>query len=528
MNKATLKKERLFSRHLRKMVFVGSLIRGIIFAGLFAVGGTVSAEMVSTAAHIEVSSNLTSQAAWAPSTTFTQTNASVSWKDHASTNVQTRFCCPVDLTALETYARSPSDTNSCTLVATYPGTGETTYVYEMVSQNWLTSNEVDQPLWKHWLSIIVPDTQSHSSALLHITAGNIGAPAPNAGYAGFGVYRGIAIRTESVVAELMMVPNEPLTFSGESFTRTEDALMAYAWDKFLDHGDSKWIPRLPMTKASVVAMDSIVEIRAGANPVNKFVVTGASKRGWTTWTSAIVDDRVEAIIPVVIDILNLTPCLKHYWKSVGDWAPALADYEAIGILERLDTPEWDALMAIEDPFSYRDQLTLPKFIMNSACDEFYFPDSSQFYFDDLKGVKYLTYFPNEGHGLNHWEYTEACYHAVINSSELPQFTWEQETENTIKVTTTTAPTSVVLWQAAGFNNTRDFKITDIGSSAYTSTILTDEGGGVYRGTVPNPASGYKAYFIEMNYPGSDGGKPFKFTTNVKVVPDTYPASWPPE
>lgn len=37
--------------------------------------------------------------------------------------------------------------------------------------------------------------------------------------------------------------------------------------------------------------------------LKNFVVGGASKRGWTTWTTAAVDDRVVAIVPVVIDLL---------------------------------------------------------------------------------------------------------------------------------------------------------------------------------------------------------------------------------
>jgi len=394
----------------------------------------------------------------------------------------------------------------------------------MTSQTWLTTNEVDRPLWKHWLIIVKPNVVTHSTALLHISAGNNGGAAPTSAAA---ITRQIALNTQSVLAELRMVPNQPLTFSGEGFTRVEDAIMAYAWDKYLDFGDEQWVPRLPMTKAAVLAMDTITTVCASeaGTAVDRFVVTGASKRGWTTWATAIVDSRVEAIIPVVIDMLNLTPSLKHHWKVTGDWAPALADYEAIGILERLDTPEWDALMAIEDPFAYRDRLTFPKFIINSASDEFFIPDSSQFYFDDLKGVKYLRYVPNQGHALNPWSYVEACYHAVLNSAALPQFTWEQETENTIKVTTITAPTVVKLWQASGYQNTRNFRIDLIGQT-WTSTTLTDEDGGVYRGTVPTPSPGYKAYFIEMTYPGT-GVQPLQFTTHVKVVPDTYPASWPP-
>jgi PhoPQ-activated pathogenicity-related protein len=42
-------------------------------------------------------------------------------------------------------------------------------------------------------------------------------------------------------------------------------------------------------------------------------------------------------------------------------------------------------MAIVDPFSYRDRLTMPKFLIHGTQDEFFVPDSSRYYFDDLKG-----------------------------------------------------------------------------------------------------------------------------------------------
>ena len=63
------------------------------------------------------------------------------------------------------------------------------------------------------------------------------------------------------------------------------------------------------------------------------------------------------------------------------------------------TPEYQALMKIEEPYQYRHRLTMPKFIVNAAGDQFFLPDSSQFYFNDLPGVKYLRYVPNADHSL---------------------------------------------------------------------------------------------------------------------------------
>jgi PhoPQ-activated pathogenicity-related protein len=109
-----------------------------------------------------------------------------------------------------------------------------------------------------------------------------------------------------------MAPNQPLVLHHDGVPRKEDDFIAYTWDQFLKTGDETWPARLPMVKSAVRAMDCVQELLAsdqgGRVPIEKFVVAGGSKRGWTTWCTAAVDQRVAAIIPVVVDVVNVPAC----------------------------------------------------------------------------------------------------------------------------------------------------------------------------------------------------------------------------
>jgi PhoPQ-activated pathogenicity-related protein len=135
-------------------------------------------------------------------------------------------------------------------------------------------------------------------------------------------------------------------------------------------GEDTWPARLPMTKSAVRAMDtvqSVLKSDAGGNTtIDGFIVAGASKRGWTTWTTAIVDKRVVAIIPIVIDLLNVEPSFRHHFASYGYYAPAVGDYEELNIMSWQGTPQYRNLMKIEEPYEYRNRLTMPKFIINAT------------------------------------------------------------------------------------------------------------------------------------------------------------------
>ena len=386
----------------------------------------------------------------------------------------------------------------------------------MDSQNFLQSKDVNKTSWSHWLTVIEPKEVKAETALLVISSGDTNDPLPKAQDA----LIEIALASNSLVAELKAIPNQPLKFSDESFDRWEDAIIAYTWNKFFLTGETRWPARMAMTKSAIAAMDTIQAVFK-RNNVNSFVVTGASKRGWTTWTAAATDNRVIAIIPLVIDMLNIKPSFEHHWQAYGFWAPAIQDYVDMNTMDWWGSPEAEALFKLVDPYSYKDRYQFPKYIINAAGDEFFIPTSSQFYYDQLPGEKHIRYVPNVGHSLNGSYIIEAIasfYISILNSSPRPEYSWNFLENGQIEFTSDNQPSEVKLWWADN-PSSRDFRLDVIGKS-WKSKSIKINAEGKYISSIDKPEEGWRAYFVEAIY-GSNS-LPFIITSEVKVSPDILP------
>ena len=432
-------------------------------------------------------------------------------------------------TALDRYVAAPDPAYSYELLDTREGDGFSTHVLEMTSQTWLGQDIVDRPLWKHWLTVVRPDRIETERALLFIGGGDNDDSAPSAANP---LLVEIALASSAVTAELHMIPNQPLTFAGDDRPRVEDELIAFGWHRYLRGGDPKWLARLPMTKAAVRAMDTITDFCASAAggelQVDRYVVSGGSKRGWTTWTTAVVDERVIAIAPIVIDLLNIVPSFEHHYRAYGFWAPAVGDYEREGIMDWLGHERYSQLLAIVDPYSYLRRLELPKFIINAAGDQFFLPDSSQFYWHDLRGDKYLRYVPNADHSLDGSDAgasLTAFFEAIVNDQQLPRVNWTVSGDRLrVTVDLSNPPSDVRLWQASN-DSARDFRLETIGPG-WTDTELALDRDGVAQIDLEAPAVGWAAYLIELTYPGP-WSQPLRLTTEVEIRPEELPYEYPP-
>jgi len=427
-------------------------------------------------------------------------------------------------TPLDDYIAKPDPSYTYTVVQTIDNPLGKVYVIDMKSQTWRSEKEVNRTLWQHWLTIIVPNDVTSNTALLWINGGsnrNTTPPSPD------GMLIQMALQSKTVVVDLKQVPNQPLIFADDPGNeRNEDAIIAYTFDKFLKTQDPTWPLLLPMAKSAVRAMDTVqdhlTKATDGKVQIKDFVVSGGSKRGWTTWLTAAVDKRVRAIAPIVIDVLNMGPQMEHHFAAYGFYSEAIGDYEQMKVLNRMGSQGGSDIRNFVDPYEYRTRYTMPKFVINSAGDQYFLSDSTQFYFKDLPAPKYLLYNPNTDHGLSGSQADKALlawYMAILGGRELPDFSWNVAGEGHMVVTAKTRPTQVSLWTATN-PTARDFRLETIGK-AWTSSPLTGNDKGAYDATVKAPEKGWTAYFVELLF-DSGGALPYRFSTEIRVVPDTLP------
>lgn len=438
---------------------------------------------------------------------------------------------PAAANALDDYVAKSDPAFAWKVVGPIKGPGYHGAVLEMTSQSWTTETMLPgQDLWKHWVTVIVPDEVRHDKAFLYITGGDKDDPAPTKPADRFAR---MAVETKSVVVQLDDVPNQPLKFSDEPADHVEDQIIAYLQARYAKNRDPNQLLRLPMVKSGTQAMTAVQQYLAseagGKLKVDGFVVAGGSKRGWTTWLVGAVDRRVVGIVPIVISVLNVNETAIHHWRAMGYFSPALEDYVHYRLIpDQIGKPGLAGVNRIEDPLNYQNRQTMkiPKFVINAVGDEYFPPDNTRYGYSKVADPKRLRMLPNSKHstsGTDIMESITAFYDAVLTGRPIPDYQWGVRKDGAIVVRSKVKPLEVHLWQGTN-PKARDFRVDTLGPKAFTSARLTQQKDGSWVGNVPKPASGYTAYFVELVYP-SGTKYPFKFTTETYVKPDVLPYRW---
>jgi PhoPQ-activated pathogenicity-related protein len=382
----------------------------------------------------------------------------------------------------------------------------------------LTSQTWRGIVWKHQLFVIRPPQVDAGSkhAMLMIAGGNwkdeLADPKTPLNLPREAQLLAlVAQQLRTPVAILLHVPQQPILGG-----RREDQIISYTFRQFLDSGDPTWPLLAPMVKSAVRAMDAVQEAarQRWDLPVETFTVTGASKRGWTTWLTAAVDDRAVAIAPMVIDMLNMSSHIKLQKASFnGQTSEQIDDYK--GLDEEIDTPRGQLLRQIVDPWEYRQRLTQPKLVILGTNDRYWPLDACDLYWNDLEGEKYLLYVPNSGHGLEDRARVVAglcaLHRRVLSGQKLPQPVWTFENgadHVQLQIASDVKPSRVRIWRAQA--PTRDFR------EARWSDLPAQVHGERYVHREPIPASGFAAMLGELVF-GEGTAAEFSLSTSVRIV-----------
>ncbi|HEY3285134.1 MAG TPA: PhoPQ-activated protein PqaA family protein [Armatimonadota bacterium] len=402
---------------------------------------------------------------------------------------------------LAEYLKRPEPAYKWTLQGTRDAEGVSVTTLSLTSQTWQGIE------WKHRLLFYVPKQVRFPRFCTLINTGGDSDSSSDA----LGVP--LAKATGAPFAVLLSIPNQPLF--GD---RTEDDLVAYTWRKYMETGDESWPLHFPMAKAVLKAMDALQAYTKEANkPVPlSFLITGASKRGWTTWlVGASRDRRVRAIAPMVIDVLNVVAQMKHQKEVYGTLSEQVDDYSKTGTAEALTTPQGKRLMELEDPYSYRDILTLPKLLLLGTNDRYWSQDSLNLYWDDLKGPKWVLYVPNSGHGLEDrtraFGTLAAFVRCVAAGKPFPRISWSytgSPDKVDLAISATPVPKSARLFRAT--SATQDFR-----DSKWTSEPMEQDKAS-FEGTLAAAKGAYTACYGEATF--DLDGMPFTLSTQIRILP----------
>jgi PhoPQ-activated pathogenicity-related protein len=411
--------------------------------------------------------------------------------------------------ALAAYVAKPDASFAWRFKRRYVHRGADIIEFQLDSQTWQGG------LWKHQLLLVRPRrVRDERHAVLVVGGGRwrdeydgilADAPLPEDGE----LFVTIARLLDSPVVVLGQVPYQPL------FGMTEDRLIAHTFERYLATGDSVWPLLLPMVKSVVRALDasSAASEREWGAPLERFTVIGGSKRGWTTWLTAAVDDRVAAIAPAVIDALNMERHFPHQVEAWGAPSEEIRPYTDLGLDRILASSEGADLRRIVDPFSYRAELAVPKLVILATNDEYFPPDSANLYFEELREPKHLLYLPNQPHSIDDYEpvvRSLRALHAASDDGEpLPRVEWEYRigaAAVTLCVRAEDGARGLRLWRARSADrDLRDAEWEPVARS----------GSAAARFVLEPPAQGYVALFGEAAF--GRGLRAFTLSTSLAVL-----------
>lgn len=456
--------------------------------------------------------------------------------------------------------------------------GATAYVLNVTSQKWLDTSRAAGPdgdIWTHQVIVIIPTKLLYTNVSVAYLTGNCNdnPSLPGPTDEELLLVDTISASLHCVGMIVYQLPNCPIIYPADplKMKRSEDSMIAFAWSQFFIDKNPEWLPRLPMTKAAMACMRAVQEFTSQQHmaQIESFFVSGASKRGWTTWMVGAVTcpscPKILGIAPIVPVAPSIMKDMHRMWQAYHGWTFAFQDYYALNLTKMMDSPDFMDLLQIVDPQYYVKSLArIPKLVVVSSDDEFMMMDWTDIWFDAFQGGEtHMLIVPDSEHSMATGVFEATATLTAFAGSLMhsiparPSFTYSRNaSDGTLNVMIDTTkpplgvnPSKVVLHTAMTLQqDRRDFRWVRLASNSsspcispdiplpkpvfggnclqpilWTTTKLEVTEGGLYTFTPPPNTPKWMGYYIEVFFPSDIGLKDHLQTSTPGFVwPDTLP------
>jgi len=452
------------------------------------------------------------------------------------------------------------------------------YVINVTSLSWLNTSIVsgdNGAVWSHQVVVVVPKVLKTNTSIIYLTGDCSNPSLPKPDDEELLVVARAAEKAGAIGVVVHQIPNCPLVFASDPAQRRrgEDALIAWSWRDFLNDPSRspERLVRLPMVKAAYQCMRAVEEFtrKEGLGSPDGWVVSGASKRGWTTWMVGAAYagcpscPKVAGLAPLVPIVPDIHAEVHRQWKSYNGFTFAFKDYVDAGIIAQIDSDAFEELGQIVDPKYYAQRLAaLPKVVVDSSDDEFMQFDWTEIWRSAFEENTRLLIAPNSEHSLatglpSLVPTLAATVASIAQGVPLPSFTSTHDnTTGGIRVTLPAGSpfTKVVLrhaetlsktrrdfrWVRLADNETSPCKLPEVhlhkpvfGGNCVVPIVwhgktlkpqhVTEDGETVFVGIPPEPKAGHwTGYYVEVYFKAAVDDGELMFTSTGHVWPDTLP------
>jgi len=299
--------------------------------------------------------------------------------------------------------------------------GGTVHVLNVTSLAWLDTSIGAGPsgtnIWNHLVAVVIPKelrVYNYSLAYLTGNSNNDHSP-PKATDEELIAVDLVTHNTGACGIIVYQIPNCPYIFKADptQMARGEDNFIAWTWKMYLedDGKHPEYLARFPMVKGafqSMRAAQDFLNKKVEKSAIDNWIVSGASKRGWTTWmvgaTTCTGENcvNIAGLAPLVPIVPNIRDDMHRQWMSYNGWTFAFSPYTALNLTQYVDSDSFKSMTKHVDPMHHGERLArLPKFVVVSSDDEFMQMDWTNIWYDEFQkfGETHLLIVQDSEHSL---------------------------------------------------------------------------------------------------------------------------------